>query len=276
LGVIGLGAIGGSVAWQSSRAGVPRLIGYSPVPAEAVSAAKAGAITDIASSPGEVAASSDLVILAAPPAANLQVLSDLASKFRSGHALVTDVTGVKGPIVDLASQLGLNRRVAGSHPLCGTHETGFAAARPDLLRGAVVYVSPLPDGEEVANEVSDFWERVCDALPVVMDAARHDRLLAWTSHLPQAVASALAVALGGGALKGATFGPGARDTTRLAASSAQMWSDTMMLNREAVLEALDAFDDAEGALREALRDADRERLTAWLETGVAFRRNLDP
>ncbi len=274
--MIGLGAIGGSVAWQSSRAGVPRLIGYSPVPAEAVSAAKAGAITDIASSPGEVAASSDLVILAAPPAANLQVLSDLASKFRSGHALVTDVTGVKGPIVDLASQLGLNRRVAGSHPLCGTHETGFAAARPDLLRGAVVYVSPLPDGEEVANEVSDFWERVCDALPVVMDAARHDRLLAWTSHLPQAVASALAVALGGGALKGATFGPGARDTTRLAASSAQMWSDTMMLNREAVLEALDAFDDAEGALREALRDADRERLTAWLETGVAFRRNLDP
>jgi prephenate dehydrogenase len=251
------------------------LIGYSPAPAEAVAAAKAGAITDIASSALEVAASSDLVILAAPPSANLKLLSQLAPNIQSGATLVTDVSSVKGPIVDLAAQLGLGSCFAGSHPLCGTHKSGFAAARSDLMRGAVVYVSPVSQGEAVAGEVSDFWERVCGAMPVVMEAKQHDRLLGWTSHLPQAVASALAVALSQSGPKGASFGPGARDATRLAASSVEMWSDVMMLNREAVLEALDAFDGATDALRAALRGEDRESLAAWLEVGADFRKGLD-
>jgi prephenate dehydrogenase len=251
------------------------LIGYSPTPTEAVAAAKAGAITDIASSAAEVAASSDLVILAAPPGANLQLLSDLAPNIQSGTALVTDVSSVKSPIVDRASKLGLSQRFAGSHPLCGTHESGFAAARSDLLRGAIVYVSPLREGQAAADEVSDFWKRVCGALPVVMEAKQHDRLLGWTSHLPQAVASALAVALSRSGPKGTSFGSGARDTTRLAVSSVEMWCDIMMLNSEAVLEALDAFDEAEAVLRAALREENRERLASWLEAGAAFRKGLD-
>ena len=81
-------------------------------------------------------------------------------------------------------------------------------------------------------------EEVVEAFPILIDASAHDRQLAWTSHLPQSVASALAKALADRGLAGLSFGPGARDTTRLAASSPEMWIDILLYNREAVAEAI--------------------------------------
>src|SRR5205823_724417 len=72
------------------------------------------------------------------------------------------------------------------------HGHGFAAARLDLFKGAVVYVTPTRDGDGAAREIAHFWEDVLETHAVLIDAARHDRQLALTSHLPQAVASLLA------------------------------------------------------------------------------------
>src|SRR6267378_3817950 len=82
-----------------------------------------------------------------------------------------------------AEKIGLRERFAGSHPLAGTHRHGFEASRPDLFRGAVVYVTPCQDGEQAVREVVDFWQTVLEAEPVVVDADRHDAQLAATSHL---------------------------------------------------------------------------------------------
>jgi prephenate dehydrogenase len=274
LGVIGLGAIGGSVAWRAAQAGVPRIIGYSPLPAEGVAALKAGAITEVAERPHRVVEAADLVVLAAPPGANLRLLRDLQGELLRRGSWCTDVTSVKRPVVELAESLGLERVFAGSHPLAGTHESGFAAAKPSMLDGAVVYVTPLSQGERAAAEVADYWAGVCGAQPVTCDAAEHDRVLAWTSHLPQAVASALAAALARAGPRAVTVGPGARDTTRLAASDPGLWHDVLLLNREALLSALDAVEGEFGRLRQALTTGDGAELSAWLETGRAWRRHL--
>jgi prephenate dehydrogenase len=274
LGVIGLGAIGGSVAWRAAQAGVPRVIGYSPLPAEGVAALKAGAITEVAERPQRVVDAADLVVLAAPPAANLRLLRDLQGDLLRRGRWCTDVTSVKRPLVDLAERLGLEQVFAGSHPLAGTHESGFAAAKPSMLEGAVVYVTPLSRGERAAQEVADFWAGVCGAQPVTCDAAEHDRMLAWTSHLPQAVASALAAALSRAGPRAVTVGAGARDTTRVAASDPGLWHDVLLLNREAVLSALDAVEGELGRLRRALTTGNGADLSAWLETGRTWRRHL--
>ena len=274
LGVIGLGAIGGSVAWRAAQGGVPRIIGYSPLPAEGVAALRAGAITEIAERPQRVVESADLVVLAAPPGSNLRLLRDLQDDLLRRGRLCTDVTSVKRPVVDLAQRLGLERVFAGSHPLAGTHESGFAAAKPTILEGAVVYVTPLNGGERAGQEVADFWAGACGAHPVTCDASEHDRVLAWTSHLPQAVASALAAALSRSGPRAVTVGPGARDTTRLAASDPALWHDVMLLNREALLSALDAVEGELGRLRHALTNGDGAELSAWLELGRSWRRHL--
>jgi len=174
-----------------------------------------------------------------------------------------------------ASMTALPEVFAGSHPLAGTHESGFAAAKPSRLDGALVYVTPLPNGERVAREIADFWAGVCGASPVLCNAAEHDRVVAWTSHLPQAVASALAGALRRAGPKGVTYGPGARDTTRLAASNPALWHDVLLLNREALLEGLDAMEGELGRLRRALNTGNGDELLAWLEAARIWRRQVD-
>jgi prephenate dehydrogenase len=274
LGVIGLGAIGGSVAWQAARAGVRRVIGFSLSPKEGAAAARAGAIHEVATSLRHVLERADLVVFAAPPAATIALLARWGRMLRDRGALMTDVTSVKRPVMAVAARHDLGAAFAGSHPFAGTHAQGFTAARPDLFRNAVVYVTAAAGGDRAAREVADFWEGVCEAQPVRLEADDHDRRMAATSHLPQVVASALAATLARQARHGRTVGPGARDTTRLAAGSIEMWRDLLVLNRDHVLAALDVLEDELGSLRRALADGDADQVAHWLAVGARWRRSV--
>jgi prephenate dehydrogenase len=275
LGLIGLGAIGGSVARQAKLSGIPTIVGWSPEPAERAAAAQQGALDDAPPRAADVARVSDLLILAAPPAANLKQLDAAAAHLKPG-AFVTDVGSVKRAIVARAEALGIARRFAGSHPLAGTHRHGFDASRADLFRGAVVYVTPSADGADACREVAHFWETVLDARPVVMDAARHDAQLALTSHVPQIVASLLGDFLAAQAPKGASFGPGALDTTRLAASEPALWTEILLMNRDEVLPALRGLEESLGTVERALESGDAPALTAWLTRAAEWRRRTAP
>ena len=274
--MIGLGAIGGSLAWQSRLAGVPRVVGYSPSRAEGVAALKASAISEIADSPVKAVRGADLVVLAVPPAPTLDLIGRLARSLESG-AVLTDVCSVKAAVMAAAANSGIGDHFAGSHPLAGTHVSGFEGASPDRLRGCVVYVCETgsPNGPQTARGVMRFWEEVLEAQPILIDAAAHDRQLAWTSHLPQAVAFALAKALSDRQLGGVTYGTGARDTTRLAASNPDLWVDIMLQNRDHVVEALGSVATEVDDLRQLLRAGDRQGLELYLETARVFRLGLD-
>ncbi|OLC96673.1 MAG: hypothetical protein AUI55_06695 [Gemmatimonadetes bacterium 13_1_40CM_2_70_7] len=274
LGIIGLGAIGGSLARQAKRAGVPTIIGWSPWANERAAAAQQGALDDAPASARDVARAVDLLVLAAPPVANLDLLAALAPHLRAG-ALVTDVGSVKRSIVAKAETLGLAARFAGSHPLAGTHRRGFEASRADLFVGAVVYVTPAAGGEGAAREIAHFWETVAGAHAVMLDAERHDAQLAVTSHVPQVVASLLGVYLAREAPPGAGLGPGARDTTRLAASDAGLWTEILLLNRDVLLPALRALEEPLGEVERALEAGDAVALRAWLTRAADWRRGLD-
>jgi len=279
LGLIGLGAIGGSIARQVKRT-VPSgrgdgitVIGWSPEPAERALASQEGALDDAPARPADVARVADLLILAAPPAANLAQLTSLIPHLKTG-ALVTDVASVKRGIVARAEQLGIARRFAGSHPLAGTHRHGFEASRADLFRGAVVYVTPCNDGADAAREIAHFWKDVLEAEPVVLDAARHDAQLAATSHVPQVMASLLGDFLARHAPPGSTVGTGAADTTRLAASEPELWTEILLMNRDEVLPALRALEESLGTVERALEVGDAGALTAWLTRAATWRRRI--
>ncbi len=276
LAVIGLGAIGGSLAWQARLAGVARVVGYSPSRAEAVAALRADAVSEIAESPGRAVRGAELAVLAVPPGPTLDLIGRLAGALEPGTVL-SDVCSLKAPVMARAADCGLGDRFAGAHPLAGTHDSGFAAARPDLLRGCVVYVCEGDSGEgpRVARAVMRFWEEVLEAQPVLIGALAHDRQLAWTSHLPQAVASALAKSLADRRLGGVSYGTGARDTMRLAASSPDMWLDILLQNAEPLAEALSRVEGGLAELRELVRSGDRQGLERYLEVAREFRRGLD-
>jgi prephenate dehydrogenase len=272
LGLIGLGAIGGSVAGAASRAGVGRVVGFA-LGDDGAQALQAGAVTATAPSAAAVVAESDLVVLAAPPGENLRLLGELAGLVEQYRVVLTDVTSVQAPMLQRASEAGIASRMVASHPFCGTHESGFAGARPDLLEGAVVYVSGGAAAGDVVQQVMEFW-RTVRASPTVVEPAWHDEVVAWTSHLPQAVSTVLGATLGSDAPHGSTFGSGALETTRLAASSVQMWQDLLLLNRVQVLRAVDAFQGHLALLRDAVQQGDADGIGEWLERGAAFRRQF--
>jgi len=124
--------------------------------------------------------------------------------------------------------------------------------------------------------VAHFWEHTLEAHPVVIDAAQHDRQLAFTSHVPQVVASLLANFLAGAVPPGATLGPGARDTTRLAASEPALWSEILLMNRDEVLPALRALEEPLGELERALETGDATALSRWLGRAAEWRRKAAP
>jgi prephenate dehydrogenase len=215
---------------------------------------------------GSIVGDADLVVFATPVAATLRLLSEHGAAIPP-HALVTDVCSVKRPILARALEVGLAERFVGAHPLCGSEASGYAAARADLFDGMAVWIVPAMD-ELATARVEQFW-RAAGALPARTDAAAHDCEMAWISHLPQVVSSALGAALARAGISSSRLGPGGRDMTRLAASDPRLWTDILLQNRDALGDPLDSLRTFLSEIAEALRSNDAaalERLLAGART----------
>jgi prephenate dehydrogenase len=275
LGVVGLGAVGGSIAWQASLAGTRRVLGFTPRPAEGVAAVRAGAVTDLAPSLRFLVERAEMVVLATPAAVTFRLLPQIA-RFLAADAVCTDVIPAKEGVVLAARAAGLAQSFAGSHPAVQLRHGGFHSAEPAAFRRALVYVTPAGGDDAPAREVADFWAGVLDADPVILDAADHDAIVAWTRHLPLALSAALARACAVDGPRGVTYGPDARDLSRPALVSGDLVRDVLLLNRRAVLEALDDLGASMGVLERALRDGDARALDAWLAQAAEWRRRIEP
>ncbi|HEY0022379.1 MAG TPA: prephenate dehydrogenase/arogenate dehydrogenase family protein [Longimicrobium sp.] len=258
--VIGLGLIGGSLARDLAAKGVHVFAGDRDE-----AAVRAAAEQGIAR-PLTWNEPVDVVVLAAPVVAARELPGELAGRME-GVRLITDVGSTKRSIVDAAEQLGIGDRFVGSHPLAGDHRSGWDASRTGLFVGAPVYLSPCRSTDADAVELArELWTMV-GAVPEVMDAAEHDRRLAWTSHLPQAASTALSRALAAAGIARSDLGPGGRDVTRLAGSSPEVWADILADNADEVLPALDALEVEMRGLRQAVASGDRDRLRQFLASG---------
>lgn len=233
VGIVGLGLVGGSLALDLLARGVP-VVGTDTDPDHRGLASDAG--VEVLDDTEAVARGSDLVIVAVPPGAVAEELGRVASA--APEAVVTDVASVKSP-----AALGLDappRRWVGGHPMAGTERTGFAAARAGMLAGATWLLAPGDDVDlDALCSVVDLVLSV-EAVPVVLDASDHDRLVAAVSHVTHLLAYALHGVAGtfGREVVDLVAGPSFRDATRVAASDPAFWADVTHRNRDAVGEVL--------------------------------------
>jgi prephenate dehydrogenase len=165
-------------------------------------------------------------------------------------------------------------RLLGTHPLAGSHESGFGAARPDLFAGCTVSVDARADA--VARAAAERLWRAAGAARIDYRAAEeHDRLMAWVSHLPQLAATALAATLADAGVDPRDTGPGARDTTRLAGSPLAAWPALLRGAPADVDRALCELERTIGELRSALARGDRARLEALWTTAREWRQRQE-
>jgi prephenate dehydrogenase len=245
IAVLGLGLIGGSLGLALNQAGVAKhIFGYDSNSDATRHAWEIGAITEICDAAEKAVQQADLVIVATPILAIPELLKRLAPELKRG-VLVTDTASTKVQILKWAKTL-LPAQVmfVGGHPMAGRERSGIRAAEAGLFEGCTYCLTPA--GQETSEGVAQLSEIVVQlgAHPLVLDAERHDRLVAGISHLPFVLSSALVqclsrkedwrelITLAAG---------GFRDMSRLAAGSPTMYRDICATNKEEILNWLDAL-----------------------------------
>jgi len=262
--LFGTGLIGSSIGIGLRGLGWS-VVGWDPSTVALSGATAVGAIESEAPSEEAAMEGADLLVLAGPPIAIERKLKELDT-----GVVVTDVAGVKSPMVAAASHL---HAYVGGHPMAGRETSGPAGASGSLFRGATWILTI--DG--AASEPLEFVERLVTqlgALPVRMGADEHDAAIAAVSHLPQVVASALVnrVARQPAALDLAAGG--FRDLTRIALSDPAWWSDVLVENRGALSPLLRQLSDDLTLWADRLDRADAEQVGAEMLAARSARRSL--
>jgi prephenate dehydrogenase len=269
LAIVGVGLLGGSIALAARAHGLAReIVGIGRDRTRLEAPLRAGAVDRVTTDLAAGVRDADVVVLAANVLANEQLLADAWPAVASS-AVVTDVGSTKRGIVAAAERLPGAHRFVGSHPMAGSEKSGYAVARPDLFRGAIVIVTPGDASEPGAvKTVTSFWEAV-GARVSALEPDTHDRVVAAISHLPHVVAWALVEAVGRFEPAALPFAArGFKDTTRIAAADTAMWTEILLSNRDTIASSLGAFRGALDDLERLIAAGDRggiERLLARLK-----------
>ena len=273
--IVGVGLIGGSFSLALRRIGFRGTILGVSSPSTLSRALDRG-IIDEGCALDAALPRSDLVYMAQPV---LRIVEQLANvrQLVPDRALVTDAGSTKVAIVERARELfSGGPDFLGGHPMAGREGRGVEVAEADLFHGATYALVPLGDSlpdSPVAQEFGAFLDAMgCHRK--VMRAAAHDRIVGWTSHMPQLVSTALAAAISehlDGPEDLEIAGDGLRDMTRLAASPHAVWADILRTNQGAIDEAIDAFIREMGSLRTALSEDAAEK---HFERGQSLRARL--
>ncbi len=270
IGIVGLGLIGGSLAraLQGLDDG-PRIVAFNRNRDDAERALADGVIDAVAGTGEEAVEGQDLVVYATP----LDVAREMMRAHSKGwgDATVTDVAGLKEPLVKEAGELGFAAQFVGSHPLAGGTASGYGASSADLFSGETVFVCGGEAESERIASVQSMWQAM-GARVRPIDADAHDRLIVWASHVPQLISNVVARAMADAGLSVGDLGPGGRDLTRLAESSPEMWTSLLDEASEENVRAIESVQGGLAALHQALAERSLEDVAELMRATREWRR----
>jgi prephenate dehydrogenase len=279
--IIGTGLIGGSLALALRKNGFPgRIVGCDREP-ELQRAKVRGAIDIGFVKPMEAALGSQLVVLATPVLAIIDLIGQLGPRLPA-DTLLTDVGSTKAGVTERAlSVFGKeagNRFLAG-HPMAGKEHCGVEYADADLFQDSVWFFTPLPGqnlNDGIGAEYAGWIDRI-GARIATLPPEDHDRLCAWISHLPQMISTALAAALveefGEEAPLLPAGGRALREMTRISASPYSMWRDIAISNKKNLEDAIFKVEQRLAHIRENLAT---RQLMEEFERAHELKKNATP
>ncbi len=280
--IIGVGLLGGSLGLVLKEKGLAKtVVGIGRRKPNLELAVQMGAIDRFYSEPQEAVKDSDFIVLATPVDTYVAHVQRWGQHVPSG-AIVSDVGSVKGQLVfDLEAALPSTVSFVGAHPIAGKEKSGVAHATSKLFAEARCIVTPTPETkDEALAKVRGLWEKAGSEV-LSMDPMVHDWVLGAVSHLPHIAAFSLMHALQDlqditpDALKLLDFsGGGLRDTTRIAASSPEMWRDICLANRGNLLKMVDQYITQLQAFKQLLNDQDGAGLSNNIEQAKTLREGL--
>jgi prephenate dehydrogenase len=271
IAIIGLGVIGGSAALRLRERGTA-MRAYSTSAADCALAREAGVL--VAQTLDDAVRDVGLVLIAVPLDRIWRVAQEAIGAVSSG-ATILHAGSLQKPEA-LHELPELVQRVIGTHPVAGSHRSGFAAARADLFREATVFAEQRANARQ-REDAELFWSLAGAARVEYAKAAEHDAAMAWISHLPQLASTALARTLAA-TPKGMNvrLGPGARDASRLAMSNFEMWRPILERAPVETVLALRALGESVERLRIAVEAKQWAEVEALWSQAAAWRASFEP
>ncbi|HRK63877.1 MAG TPA: prephenate/arogenate dehydrogenase family protein [Terricaulis sp.] len=282
IAILGAGLIGASVARAARESGAANTIVLYDRNTDVRDRARAIALGDIADTAEAAVAGAELIVLAMPVGAMADAMAAIAPVLAPG-AIVTDVGSVKRSVAETLAPLApAHAYLVPGHPIAGTEHSGPEAGFASLFKGRWHILTPLADARPeyaaAVDKLAAFW-RALGADVELMAPARHDVVLAVTSHLPHliafnivAMAEDLETVTESEVVKYSASG--FRDFTRIAASDPTMWRDVFLNNRDAVLEVLGRFSEDLAALQRAIRWGEGQTLYDLFDRARRMRREV--
>ena len=268
--IVGVGLIGGSIGLALRARGLAgRVIGIGRRPESLRKAMEVGAVTETSLSFDESIRPADVIVFATPVDQIAPSILEAVRHF-SSKALITDAGSTKAEIIrELDDALPPKIRFVGGHPLAGGEKAGVEHATADLFAGRVAIVTPTErTPRTVVRDATEFWASL-GARVITMSPAEHDEAVAAISHLPHLLASAVARSTPKERLDLAASGW--RDTTRIAAGDAELWTQILLANRRNVLKSLARFEKTVSRFKDALKNDDPAALKRLLAEAKRIR-----
>ena len=266
--VIGGGLIGTSIALDLVATGRNVFVRDIDATAQAVAVTRSGAL---AFAGQEV----DVVIVATPPSIVANVIRSVVSEFP--NAVVTDVASVKGSIASALADLPdeAKARIVGGHPMAGREVSGAVGAQAHLFMDRPWVLTRLAQTSDDAVSAVRAIATDLGAVPIERSVDEHDRAVALVSHTPQVIASLLSGLLVDAAPSDVELaGQGLRDTIRIASSDADLWTDILLGNAQAVGTNLSALAHDLQATADALSAGNQAAIHEVLAQGSIGRARL--
>lgn len=274
LAIVGTGLIGSSVGLAAKRAGLERVTGWDPDPDFLALAAERGSLDEPSESLVAAVEEAELAVVATPVAA-LQGEIEAVLQAAGAGCTVTDVGSTKA---GLCTGIGDRVRYIGGHPVCGSEARGPAHGSAQLFEGATWFLTPVAETEPERYRLLHGFVASLGAVPVAIDPAAHDRLMALTSHLPHALANLILNHAGSMRVDGheplAAAGGSLRDMTRVAGANPRIWVDIFLDNADEVRGALAEHRRRVEELERALAARDAGWLARWIGEAGGNRRRL--
>nr|VFJ68634.1 MAG: prephenate dehydrogenase [Candidatus Kentron sp. FW] len=266
--IIGVGAIGGSLARALRKANVcERIVGCGRRQSNLEKAVTLGVIDRFETQVTKAVAGADMIVVTVPLGAMETVFRAMVGRL-APDAIITDGGSAKRSVLVAAKAAfgEIPQNLVPAHPIAGTEKSGVEASASTLFQDHMVIITPTAQTHSSATaRVRAMWEAT-GAHVTEMDAERHDKILAATSHLPHVLAYAFVDALRemDGEQKEDSilrYAAGSfRDFSRIASSDPQMWADICLANADAIIAMLERFDTGLQSLVDAIRRGDEESL----------------
>jgi len=275
IAIIGLGLIGGSLARAlRERCGISDIIAVNRSSASLEQALRDGSISRGFNEITDEVLEADIVFICTPVKNAVKYVKALAGKIKPSCVL-TDVGSTKEEITNFVDSMESPPCFIGGHPMAGTEKTGYVCGFSHLFENAYYILTPCKSTTQAAMEKVLEIVKAIGAIPVVLDAAEHDRITGGISHVPHIIAAALVNLVKDmdspdGKMRMLAAG-GFKDITRIASSSPEMWENIVLSNRLQIKEILERYMDLLENFKRNMEDGNSDEIFKFFKSARNYR-----